>query len=338
MTDIPKTRASILDEARALITGPRAEAYGDAEDMWGRVAAIWSVRVGADITPSLACSMMENLKQVRADMGAFDLDNWRDRCGYAALSAEMAEREARLNARIWEMFEQVAGKADAPDPVADPADPVAEPGDQGTDPAPEPAPDIRQPVAESLRLEVIRLFDRGVPAPDIVKMLPSLNPADVIRVTLEHIRRSRGAASKSVVAPRKAESDPKVEPEVVGRPWTDAEKAEVWRRRSDGEAVPAIAASMGRPYKQVSNFIVNVKGGRARVPKVAAAGKPRTDAESAYPEPDGGGRALVVAAPAGATEVVPRRPPATLNGIREKRLEDMAQREREAAVMRSLSA
>jgi len=83
-------RREILSEAMDLVEGDRSAAYGDPVELWRRVAAIWSVRVGVEISPQLACSMMANLKQVRADLGARHGDNWIDACGYEALAGEIA--------------------------------------------------------------------------------------------------------------------------------------------------------------------------------------------------------------------------------------------------------
>lgn len=88
------TRDEILTEAGRLISGDRAALYGDAGEMWRRIAAIWSVRVGAEISPALALSMMANVKQIRADLGRACPDNAIDACGYEALAGELRGREA----------------------------------------------------------------------------------------------------------------------------------------------------------------------------------------------------------------------------------------------------
>lgn len=84
-----KTRHEILNRARKILDVRGAD-YGDAGDMWTAVAAIWSVRVGVEISPAKAASMMANLKQVRADLGAVKEDNAVDACGYEALAGELA--------------------------------------------------------------------------------------------------------------------------------------------------------------------------------------------------------------------------------------------------------
>ena len=91
----------VLNTARELITGPRQEQYGDADDTMSRVGAFWSLIIGSPpddgIKYDLAINahevalMMICLKVVRAQKNPQYLDSWVDIAGYAAQGAAAAK-------------------------------------------------------------------------------------------------------------------------------------------------------------------------------------------------------------------------------------------------------
>lgn len=84
-------REYVLDEAKSLITGDRAEQYGTAYDTHRRIAQCWSGILGdRAISPAEVSLMMVALKCVRAAKNPQYEDSWVDIAGYAALGAEMA--------------------------------------------------------------------------------------------------------------------------------------------------------------------------------------------------------------------------------------------------------
>ena len=91
----PPSRSDILLEAERLLSEEREAQYGDPHAFWAMVAAIWSARLGVGIHSATACSMMANVKQVRAQLGAPNPDNATDACGYEALAGEIALRGDR---------------------------------------------------------------------------------------------------------------------------------------------------------------------------------------------------------------------------------------------------
>ena len=83
-------RAEILDAARQAVTVDRAATHGRAEDTFARIAAVWSARIGVEITPAQVCILMADLKAARAWGNPEHADNWVDLAGYAACGGEIA--------------------------------------------------------------------------------------------------------------------------------------------------------------------------------------------------------------------------------------------------------
>ena len=86
-------RAYFLDKAEELINGPRAHEYGDAGYNHYRIAQIWGVILGMDITPEQVCACMIGLKLARLanDRHMKQDDTWVDIAGYAALGGEISQ-------------------------------------------------------------------------------------------------------------------------------------------------------------------------------------------------------------------------------------------------------
>ena len=84
-------RAYFLDKAEELINGQRAQDYGDARDNHQRIADIWSVILGQQITPEQVCACMIGLKLARLANDMQQDDTWVDIAGYAALGGEISQ-------------------------------------------------------------------------------------------------------------------------------------------------------------------------------------------------------------------------------------------------------
>ena len=82
-------RAEILQEAERLISGDRADDYGDAKRNFLDIAALWSSYLDEDITVVDVANMMMLLKMSRSQTSPDKADTWVDICGYAALAGEM---------------------------------------------------------------------------------------------------------------------------------------------------------------------------------------------------------------------------------------------------------
>ena len=89
MSEIPKEpvlqpRVQALREAATIISGDRDVQYGGPEENFTRIAKIWSVIIGVDITPEDVAMMMVGLKVARyASKSGFQPDTWIDIAGYA---------------------------------------------------------------------------------------------------------------------------------------------------------------------------------------------------------------------------------------------------------------
>lgn len=100
-TDIPTTRAEILDAAKKIVTGDREKQYGKPEDNFAVIARFWEVYLsercvsgGAEVTlnPDDVAMLMALMKVARIMTGTFKGDSYIDACGYLACAAEIAGR------------------------------------------------------------------------------------------------------------------------------------------------------------------------------------------------------------------------------------------------------
>lgn len=84
--------ASVLDRAKAIVTGGRQTTHGKPERSFEHIAARWSLTLSIPVTPFQVALMMADLKQVRAlegvTQGAGE-DHLVDMAGYVALAAEL---------------------------------------------------------------------------------------------------------------------------------------------------------------------------------------------------------------------------------------------------------
>ena len=81
-------RKQILEKAEKMINGPRAKDYGDAYENHDRIAKMWSVLLGKEITVSQVYQCMVAVKLSRLIETPDHIDSAIDICGYAALMGE----------------------------------------------------------------------------------------------------------------------------------------------------------------------------------------------------------------------------------------------------------
>ncbi len=96
---------SVLDEAAAVVGGPRMEQYGPPSVCFRRIAGYWASYLQADIRPRDVAHMMILVKIAR-DQNSPKRDNWVDIAGYA---------------RVLELLGVPAGGVAAPEPPPHPA-------------------------------------------------------------------------------------------------------------------------------------------------------------------------------------------------------------------------
>lgn len=82
-------RSEILQEAARLISGDRADDYGDAKRNFLDIAALWSSYLDEDITVVDVANMMMLMKIARTKKSPGKADSWVDICGYSALIGEI---------------------------------------------------------------------------------------------------------------------------------------------------------------------------------------------------------------------------------------------------------
>lgn len=99
----PRTASEIAKHAARLVSGDRAATHGDKRDTFGRVARFWNAylqcRFGIaapTLTPSDTAHLLSLLKKARMMGGAYNLDDYIDDVGYAAIAGELADGEQRV--------------------------------------------------------------------------------------------------------------------------------------------------------------------------------------------------------------------------------------------------
>ena len=96
MTNNVSPRAKMLTEASNIISGARDVQYGGPEDNFDRIAKIWSVIFGIDVTKEDVAMAMVAVKVARyASKSGFQPDTWVDIAGYAACGYEVGEIDSR---------------------------------------------------------------------------------------------------------------------------------------------------------------------------------------------------------------------------------------------------
>lgn len=85
-----KKKQTILEEAAAIVSGPRREAYGHPAENHGRTAQLWATYLGCTVTARDVC-MLNVLQKVGRDKHKPGRDNLVDIAGYAE-NAQLCER------------------------------------------------------------------------------------------------------------------------------------------------------------------------------------------------------------------------------------------------------
>lgn len=80
-------RIAILEHTSNLLSGPRAESYGDFGEQMRSIAGAFTAITGEEISPNHVAILLMLLKLRRLETG-WDLDSCVDLAGYAALIGE----------------------------------------------------------------------------------------------------------------------------------------------------------------------------------------------------------------------------------------------------------
>lgn len=90
-------KKSVLQEAAAIVDGPRRESYGTPFDNHSRTAAMWSAYLGRRVTAHDVC-MLNILQKASRDAHRPTRDNLVDIAGYAR-NAELVDEETMMRER-----------------------------------------------------------------------------------------------------------------------------------------------------------------------------------------------------------------------------------------------
>ena len=90
----------VLETALELVTGDRASAHGSIQENQENIARLWNGYMynKGELTASDVANMMELMKVARRKAGAFNMDDYVDGAGYAAVAYECAEAEEKSGA------------------------------------------------------------------------------------------------------------------------------------------------------------------------------------------------------------------------------------------------
>lgn len=87
-------RDTMLDNAKALVTGDRDKEYGSAFDNFNDIARGWSVILDKHITREDVILCMSWVKIARLVKTPSHIDSWTDLAGYAGLGGEIGSIDA----------------------------------------------------------------------------------------------------------------------------------------------------------------------------------------------------------------------------------------------------
>lgn len=92
---VVQERQKALYEAARIIAGERDAQYGGPEDNFNRIAKIWSVIFGIEVTKEDVAMAMVAVKIARyASKSGFQPDTWIDIAGYAGCGYEVGKIES----------------------------------------------------------------------------------------------------------------------------------------------------------------------------------------------------------------------------------------------------
>jgi hypothetical protein len=94
-------RVEALREAAKIIAGDRDAQYGGPEENFARIAKVWSMILGVEVSNEDVAMMMIGLKVARyANKSGFHADTWIDIAGYAGCGYEVGMLELKKNTNL----------------------------------------------------------------------------------------------------------------------------------------------------------------------------------------------------------------------------------------------
>lgn len=96
-------KIDIVQAAAKIVTGARQSTHGDATENHKKIAAVWNgILIAAGATPARplnahdVANLMEGLKIARRYLGDFNVDDYIDGVGYAAVAGEIASKQEQV--------------------------------------------------------------------------------------------------------------------------------------------------------------------------------------------------------------------------------------------------
>ena len=92
----------ILDKTKNLLSEDREKSHGDKVLNHENIARLWSsyfqnkYKIAILVLPEDVANLMTLLKIARTQAGKFNLDDYIDACGYAAIAGEIANKRQSL--------------------------------------------------------------------------------------------------------------------------------------------------------------------------------------------------------------------------------------------------
>ena len=92
----------ILEKTKKLVSGERGEKHGDIVSTHENIARLWSsyfqnkFKLNLIILPEDVANLMTLLKIARTQSGKFNLDDFIDACGYAAIAGQIANHRQMI--------------------------------------------------------------------------------------------------------------------------------------------------------------------------------------------------------------------------------------------------
>ena len=100
----------VLDKAKNLLSEDREKTHGNKIENHENIARLWSsyfqnkYKIAILVLPEDVANLMTLLKIARTQAGNFNLDDYVDACGYAAIAGEIAQarEKQRISATLGE--------------------------------------------------------------------------------------------------------------------------------------------------------------------------------------------------------------------------------------------
>ena len=92
----------ILEKTKKLVSGDRGAKHGEKVSTHEYIAWLWSsylhnkFKLNLNLLPEDVACLMTLLKLARTQAGKFNLDDYIDACGYAAIAGEIANKRQSL--------------------------------------------------------------------------------------------------------------------------------------------------------------------------------------------------------------------------------------------------